>query len=116
MPQFFKNAHYKFVVHRWRTLTISGIIILAGIIMMIARGINWSVDFRGGMDLTVRFSQTVSDGAVRAALSDLQVGEVKTAGGLGAHSDILIRMKVDEGGPNPQEQVGQKLRAGVPRK
>lgn len=114
MPQFFANANYKFVQHRWRTLTISAVITLAGIVLMIIRGPNWSVDFRGGMDLTVRFAQTVTDGQVRAALGDLQVGEVKTIGGLGAQSDILICMKVVENSTNTQAQIQQQLEKAFP--
>ncbi len=114
MPQFFANANYKFVQHRWRTLTISAVITLAGLVLMVVRGPNWSVDFRGGMDLTVRFAQTVTDGQVRAALSDLEVGEVKTIGGLGAQSDILIRMKVVENSTSTQAQIQQQLTQAFP--
>lgn len=114
MPQFFANAKYKFVQHRWRTLTISAVITLAGLVLMVVRGPNWSVDFRGGMDLTVRFAQSVTDGQVRAALSDLEVGEVKTIGGLGAQSDILIRMKVVENSTNTQAQIQQQLTSAFP--
>ncbi len=114
MPQFFANANYKFVQHRWRTLTISAVITLAGLILMIVRGPNWSVDFRGGMDLTVRFAQAVTDGQVRSALGDLEVGEVKTISGLGSQSDILIRMKVTEGTTEPQVLIQQKLTQAFP--
>ncbi|MBK6766307.1 MAG: protein translocase subunit SecF [bacterium] len=114
MPQFFAHANYKFVQHRWRTLAFSAIIILAGLIVMVVRGPNWSVDFRGGMDLTVRFAQSVTDGQVRTALSDLEVGEVKTIGGIGSQSDILIRMKVTDTMTEPQQLVEQKLASAFP--
>ncbi|MBK6909567.1 MAG: protein translocase subunit SecF [bacterium] len=114
MPQFFANANYKFVQHRWRTLTISAVIILAGLVMMVVRGPNWSVDFRGGMDMTVRFAQAVTDGQVRAALGDIAVGEVKTIGGLGTKPDILIRMKVAEDPTATQKQIQEKLSGAFP--
>ena len=114
MPQFFANANYKFVHHRWRTLTISAVIILAGLVMMVVRGPNWSVDFRGGMDMTVRFAQAVTDGQVRAALGDIAVGEVKTIGGLGTKPDILIRMKVAEDPTATQKQIQEKLSGAFP--
>jgi len=115
MPQFFANANYKFVQHRWRTVTISTVIILAGLVMMVVKGPNWSVDFRGGMDMTVRFSQTVSDGQVRAALGDvISGGEVKTIGGLGAQSDILIRMKTSDDPTATQRMIQDKLTAEFP--
>jgi len=114
MPQFFANAHYKFVAYRWRTVTISGIIILAGLVTMAIRGPNWSVDFRGGMDVQVRFAQPLSDGQVRSALADMNVGEVKTISGLGQKEDILIRLKVTENSEETQRLVQQKLEASFP--
>lgn len=114
MPQFFHNANYKFVVHRWRTLTISAVIIVAGIVMMIIRGPNWSVDFRGGMDLQVRFATQVNDGQVRQALSGMEVGEVKTIGGFGQEEDILIRMKVTDDPGQTQQQIQSRLAQAFP--
>jgi preprotein translocase SecF subunit len=114
MPQFFRNANYKFVVHRWQTVTISGLIILAGIVTMIIRGPNWSVDFRGGMDLTVRFANVLSDGQVREALSGMEVGEVKTIGGIGQQDDILIRMKVSENTNQTLQQIRERLEQVFP--
>ena len=114
MPQFFANANYKFVQHRWRTLTISAVITVIGLIVMIIRGPNWSVDFRGGVDMTVRFAQTVTDGQVRAALGELATGEVKTVGALGAQSDILIRLKVTEDPATTQRMIEEKLTTAFP--
>ncbi|MBI5058431.1 protein translocase subunit SecF [candidate division KSB1 bacterium] len=109
MPQFFHNANYKFVVHRYRTATISGVVILAGIIAMIIRGPNWSVDFRGGLDMTVRFAQPLSESQVRDAFGGIEIGEVKTIGRLGQQSDILIRTKVTENSDATQKQIKERL-------
>ena len=113
MPQFFHNANYKFVQYRWRTVTISGILILAGIVMLIARGPNWSVDFRGGLDIQVRFAKQISDGEVRSALGS-EVGEVKTIAGLGQQEDILIRIKVGGDYQQTQDNVRQQLSKAFP--
>jgi preprotein translocase subunit SecF len=115
MPQFFQKTNFKFVAQRRRTVALSGLIIVAGILSLIIRGPNWSIDFRGGLDMQVRFSQSVSDGQVRAALTDLDVGEVKTISGLGQSEDILIRLKVSENSGEAQQLVKQKLEAVIPR-
>lgn len=116
MPQFFAKTNFKFVGQRRRTITISIAIILAGIITMIVRGPNWSIDFRGGLDMQVRFSEAVTDGEVRSALAALEVGEVKTIAGLGQTEDILIRMKVSGSNEATQRQVDETLRSAFPGK
>ncbi|MFH1011955.1 MAG: protein translocase subunit SecF, partial [bacterium] len=114
MPQFFQKTNFKFVAQRRRTVTLSGIIILAGILTLIIRGPNWSIDFRGGLDIQVRFAQPLTDGQVREALTDLDVGEVKTISGLGQSEDILIRLKVSESSGETQQSVKQILEAAFP--
>ncbi len=114
MPQFFQKTNFKFVAQRRRTVALSGIIILAGILTLIIRGPNWSIDFRGGLDMQVRFAQPVTDGQVRSALTDLDVGEVKTISGLGQSEDLLIRLKVSENSGETQQLVKQKLESAFP--
>lgn len=114
MPQFFAKPHFKFVAHRRRTLMISIAIIVAGIITLIIRGPNLSIDFTGGLDMQVRFQQDVTVSQVRSALSGLNVGEVKTIAGLGQVEDILIRTKVTGSSEETQQKVEAALRESFP--
>lgn len=114
MPQFFAKTNIKFVAYRWRAITVSTIIIVAGIIALIIRGPNWSIDFRGGIDMQVRFAQPVTDGQVRDALSGLGVGEVKTISALGQPDEILIRMKAAENSAELQQQIQSRLESAFP--
>ena len=115
MPQFFKKSNINFVGARWTCLTISGLIILAGIVTLIFRGgPDWSIDFRGGLDIQLRFESPVADGQVRAALTGMNVGEVKTISSLGQPDEILVRLKVAENSEETQQQVLTKLNAAFP--
>jgi preprotein translocase subunit SecF len=114
MPKFFAKTNIDFVSIRWICISISAVIILAGIVTIIVRGPNWSIDFSGGLDMQVRFAQTVTDGQVRSALDGLEVGEVKTISSLGQRDDILIRMKTLTNTDETQRQVMAKLAAAFP--
>ncbi len=114
MIQFFKDSNYKFVKHRWKAISVSVAIILAGLVMTVVKGPNWSIDFRGGLDVQVRFAQAVTDGQVRSALSGLDVGEVKTVSSLGERDDILIRMKDTESVQALQDTIGKRLTSAFP--
>jgi preprotein translocase SecF subunit len=114
MPQFFAKTNFKFVAYRWKAVGISSAIIIAGLIALIVRGPNWSVDFSGGVDIQILFSQPVSDGDVRSALSDLEVGEVKTISAIGRPDEILIRMKAAESSETAMNDLRQRLEQGFP--
>ncbi len=114
MFQIFHNINVDFVKYRWKAIAVSCIIILAGFVAMFIRPVNWSIDFRGGLDMLIRFEQSVSDGQVRAALTDLEVGEVKTVSSLGAVDDYSIRMKLSEDVQTLQRKVTDDLAKAFP--
>ena len=70
------NVNIDWLRWRWHTLALSWLIILAGVGMMIVRGVPLGIDFAGGTNVTVRFERAVSDDAVRTALAAIP-GEVK---------------------------------------
>jgi preprotein translocase subunit SecF len=114
MFQFFKKPNIDFISQRQKALVFSGLIIVAGLIMMIVNGPNWSIDFRGGLDIQVRFEEPVSDGQVRNALSGMGVGEVKTISSLGHVDDILIRIKESSNSATLQKQISASLNSAFP--
>jgi preprotein translocase SecF subunit len=115
MPQFFKKTNINFVGPRFKLLAITGSIIVAGMIVMAVRGgPDWSIDFRGGLDMQFRFQTPVTDGEVRSALSGMSVGEVKTITSLGQPDEILIRLKIAENSEQTQQHVTEKLAAAFP--
>lgn len=114
MVRFFGKTTFDFVTPRWKFLSVSAIIIVAGIISFAIRGANWSVDFSGGLDMQVLFDHPVRDGDVRAALGGIEIGEVKTISSLGRPDEILIRLKVAENSEATQQQVVEKLNQAFP--
>ena len=98
MPNFFLKPNFNFIKSRWTFITVSAVIILAGIITLVIRGPNYSIDFRGGLDIHLRFEKPMTEGKVRNALTPLNLGvaEVKRVHALGEPDEILIRVKQSE--------------------
>lgn len=66
--QIFKHTNYNFLRWRWHALAVSWIIIIAGIVAIVTRGIPKGVEFAGGTVLIEQFDQPVSVQQVRQAL------------------------------------------------
>src|SRR5262249_29925639 len=63
-----KNTHYDFLRWRWHAIAVSWIIIIAGIVTMVTRGIPKGVEFAGGTVIITKFDQVPSIQQVRTAL------------------------------------------------
>jgi preprotein translocase subunit SecF len=114
MPQFFKKTNINFIGIRFVCITISIIIILSGFVSMGIRGLNPSIDFRGGLEIQMRFPNKITDGEVRNALSGINFGEVKSIAGLGEQDEILISVKASEKTDELQQQIKAKLDSAFP--
>ena len=94
--EFFRKTNINFQGKRRIAITCSTAFIVAGLISLIIRGgPNYSIDFRGGTGITLRFDKPISEGQIRSVLNEIKMGdsEVKTIAGGGSHPDILIRVK-----------------------
>ena len=71
----FENANYDFIKWRWHAIALSTLIIVAGLVYGIQRGIPLGIDFSGGTIVLVKFDQPVTDDQVRNALVAAVPGE-----------------------------------------
>ena len=71
----FENANYDFIKWRWHAIALSAIIIIAGMVYGIQKGIPLGIDFSGGTIMVVKFEKPVSDDQVRQALDAAGSGE-----------------------------------------
>jgi SecD/SecF fusion protein len=79
----FKNIHIDFVKHRKKFYLVSGLLTVLGIVSLVARGLNPSVEFSGGRTYTYAFDKKVNEELVRTTLTnELKSSvEVKTRNG-----------------------------------
>src|SRR5471030_3171909 len=92
----FKDTHYDFLKYRWQAIGLSWIIIIAGIVVFMTKGIPLVIEFAGGTAVIVEFDQPASVQQVRAAMDKSFPGGgenviVQTFGDPSCH-EIMIRV------------------------
>ena len=75
----------------------SALLIVASIGIFLAKGLNYGIDFQGGIMIEVRTENAANIGVMRGHLSSLGLGEVALQE-FGAPTDVLIRVQRQEGG------------------
>lgn len=94
MELFHSGANFNFV-GRFRTFGgLSAVLIALSIGSFAVRGINFGIDFAGGYEIQVKFTEAVSERAVQEAIAPLGIGDARVQR-FGAESDneylVLVR-------------------------
>jgi SecD/SecF fusion protein len=110
----FKNINFDFVSKRRMAYTISGVLMVAGIVSFGVRGFNYGVDFLGGRSYTVEFAEAVSTADLSNTLTDAFEGApaVKTFGAAN-RVKITTSYRVADSGDNVDDEVLERLQAGL---
>ncbi len=91
--QFFRRTtNIDFLRWRWHALALSGVVIVAGLVAMVTRGLPLGIDFSGGTIVVFRFEQPVSEQTVREALRGLPGEKVVQQYGRPGEHQILVRL------------------------
>jgi len=112
--QFFRETHIDFIKIRWYALSMSVLIIFAGIVSMVIKGgPKYGVDFLGGTVIQTHFPAVPDLGQVRDAVAAAGFGdaEIKT---FGERNDVLIRVQEQEGGAATSDEIMNVLRQRFP--
>jgi preprotein translocase subunit SecF len=96
MEFFHKATRYPFMATRRRWYAVSAILILASLAALFARGLNFGIDFTGGVVLELSFPQAVELDHVRDALAGAGYGDAAVQS-FGTASDVLVRLLPEEG-------------------
>ena len=88
----FQNTNYDFIKWRWHAIALSAIIIVAGLVYGIQKGIPLGIDFSGGTIVVVKFVQPVSDDQVRQAIASVTAENVIQTYGAPGDNEKLIRI------------------------
>jgi preprotein translocase subunit SecF len=79
--RIFQKTNFNFIKHRKIAYAISSILLVAGMVSLFVRGLNYGIDFKGGSEVVIRFEKPVDVGAVRAIMEQAGVnGSVKQYG------------------------------------
>ncbi|MFI5235144.1 MAG: hypothetical protein ACHQXA_05480, partial [Gemmatimonadales bacterium] len=94
--RFFHHAKYNFIAVEKLAWSITGAIILPGLLLLAFRGLNYSVEFTGGTLIQVGANAAVDFGQVRSALekNGVDAPELQAFGSTG--HEFMIRARVGE--------------------
>lgn len=106
--RFFGKTNIDFMGRRRMWYGVSAVVILVGMISLAVKGVDLGIDFIGGTELIVQFTNDVEVGDVRSAMEGIGFAnaEIKL---FGSERDVLIR--VEEMGEGAF--VADKIRSGL---
>lgn len=90
--EFLKNPNYDFLGKTKILLTVSTLVILAGIAYISSRGIHYGVEFSGGTQLIVKFQSAPQIDRVRKSVDTVSAGAVIQSYDQPAKQQVLIRL------------------------
>ncbi|HMB77834.1 MAG TPA: protein translocase subunit SecF [Kiloniellaceae bacterium] len=104
LPKIPIAPQLRFMSHRRLFFGFSTALMLASILVFLVNGLNFGVDFRGGILIEVRTAPGIGISDLRARVSGLDVGEV-TLQEFGDPEDILVNVARQEG------EEGEQIKA-----
>jgi len=71
------DTKIEFTKMRFTAMVLSALLIVGSLVALFTHGLNFGIDFRGGVTIEVAGSEPIDTGAVQNAIADLQLGDVK---------------------------------------
>jgi preprotein translocase subunit SecF len=113
MIRLFEHANYDFLGARRIAYLITAAVFVAGLVSLLARGLNESVEFTGGTLIQIRAADsTVTIARVRAALEAGGFADLELST-FGTDREFVARTGLRGGGLEDAEQVGRAVDAAL---
>lgn len=104
------DRHIKFMWLRRFSFTASGLVVALAVGLFATVNLNLGIDFKGGSLIEIQANGPQADtGAIRAVLSDLNLGDVQVQS-FGSPQDVLIRIESQGAGDNAEQSAVTKVR------
>jgi SecD/SecF fusion protein len=110
----FQNTNVQFIQNRKIFYVISSIIVIAGVVSLLTRGLNQGIDFTGGRTYVVKFEESVNTLDIQNSL-DAVFGEHPEVITFGSDNQVRIstKYKIDEDAVEVDEEVEHLLYQGL---
>jgi preprotein translocase subunit SecF len=105
--KLFESTNIDFVKWRWHAIALSLIIIIAGGVVMLTKGLPLGVDFSGGTIVIVKFDQQVPIDRVRNAISAIPGGNDAVVQEYGDASQRQVSIRVAQTGAENAGNLSQ---------
>ena len=106
------DKHIRFMKARFFGVTVSAILSIASVVLFIHPGLNYGVDFRGGIQMSVKTKDAADLSTFREGLNTLGLGEISLQS-FGDNNSILVRAQRQDGGEEAQTAAVTKLKAEI---
>ncbi len=104
------NTKIQFMRGRILGLVVSAVLSTASIILFFYPGLNYGIDFKGGISIEARTQGTADFGALRSKINALGLGEAQLQS-FGSDRDVLIRLERQPGGEEAQQKAVEAVRS-----
>lgn len=102
-----------FMKGRYLGIGMSIFLSLASVALFIKPGLNYGIDFKGGIQVEITTSQPADLAQLRGTLGEIGVGEVTLQQVGGGDNDVLIRVQRQDGGEQAQTRAVDAVKQAV---
>jgi preprotein translocase subunit SecF len=103
--ELFKNTSFDFLGKKWPFIGLSLLLTVAGFVSIGMKGMRYGIDFKGGIQITLRFAQEPPVQQIRAALESKLPGEISVQQ-VSGKPEVLIGTEIkDEKELNANRQL-----------
>src|SRR6202012_624439 len=106
------KTNFKFMNGRFWGIGLSVALSLASVVLFFTPGLNYGIDFNGGIQIELKTSGPADFSALRSDLDKLGVGAVKLQQ-FGAPDQVLIRLDRQPGGDEAQQAAVSKVKTDL---
>ncbi len=103
------NTKIQFMKGRIIGLVVSAVLSTASILLFFYPGLNYGIDFRGGISIEARTQGPADFAALRSQINGLHLGEAQLQQ-FGTPQDVLIRLERQPGGEEAQQKAVEAVR------
>ena len=95
---------FKFVRYNRRAFVVSSVLIIGSLVAFLMQGLNFGIDFKGGILVEISSSEPVDIGNLRGRMQTLELGEVQIQQ-FGKPTDVLIRVAEADGAVSTERDL-----------
>lgn len=96
-----KKGRIPFVKYQWFFIAISVVLLLASFVIIMTKGLNYGIDFKGGARLVYQFQQPVTEGEIKTILKGINLGDAQVVR-YGEAEDNRMAIKVEKADEHAQ--------------
>ena len=107
-----KSTKINFLGARYFSFSLSAIMAVSSIVLLSIVGLNFGIDFKGGILIEIRTAQQSEIGKMRSSISDLGLGDISIQE-FGDPRDVLIRIEEQPGGEQGQLEATNLIKEAL---